>query len=39
MNLFVYIFGKVYIKMYSFANKLSLKMAIMDRNMYENITK
>ena len=32
MILFVYVFGKVYIKMYSFPNKLYLKMAIMDRN-------
>jgi hypothetical protein len=29
MNLVVYIFGKVYINMYSFAAKLSVKMAIM----------
>jgi hypothetical protein len=33
MQLFMHIYGKIYIEMYSFVTKLSLKMAVMGRNM------
>jgi hypothetical protein len=33
MQLFMPIYGKIYTEMYSFATKLSLKMAVMGRNM------
>jgi len=33
MQLFMHIYGKIDIGMYSFATKLSLKMVVMGRNM------
>jgi len=33
MLLFMHIYGKIYIEMYSFITELSLKMAVMGRNM------
>ena len=36
MQLFMHIYGKIYIGMYSFVTKLSLKMAVMGRNMWKH---